>query len=141
MQCICILDLGKVLWNRLYIKKPQKCFEIPCCHIMFLWELITSGPCNVRWNIFFLNMIWTFHNSQTNQLITSNIPKSLSLFLQYSVLLIYKVFFYRWAWWRKYQGGISFNTGGSISTSWTWKLIPGKLPFPRTWNNKEMDIF
>ena len=26
------------------------------------------------------------------------------------------------------RGGISFNTGG-------------KLPFPRTWNNKEMDIF
>ena len=38
-------------------------------------------------------------------------------------------------------GGISFNTGGSISTSWMWKLSPGKLPFPRTWNNKEMDIF
>ena len=39
------------------------------------------------------------------------------------------------------QGGISFNAGGSIFTSWMWKLSPGKLPFPRTWKNKEMDIF
>ena len=38
-------------------------------------------------------------------------------------------------------GGISFNTAGSISTSVMWKLSPGKLPFPRTWNNIEMDIF
>ena len=38
------------------------------------------------------------------------------------------------------RGGISFNTGGSISTSWMWKLSPEKLPFPRSWN-KEMDIF
>ena len=38
-------------------------------------------------------------------------------------------------------GGISFNTGSSISTSWMWKLSPEKLPFPRTWNNKEMDPF
>ena len=40
-----------------------------------------------------------------------------------------------------FQGGISFNTAGSISTSWMWKLSPGKLPLPRTWNNTEMDIF
>ena len=33
------------------------------------------------------------------------------------------------------QGGISFNTGGSFSTSWMWKMSPGKLPCPRTWNN------
>ena len=39
------------------------------------------------------------------------------------------------------QGGISFNTGGSFSTSWMWKMSPRKLPFPRMWNNKEMDIF
>ena len=38
-------------------------------------------------------------------------------------------------------GGISFNTAGSISKSWMWKLSPGKLPFPRTWTNIEMDIF
>ena len=37
--------------------------------------------------------------------------------------------------------GISVNTTGSISTSVMWKLSPGKLPFPRTWNNIEMDIF
>ena len=43
--------------------------------------------------IFFKNMIWTFHNSQPNQLITSNFVKFLSLFLQYSVLLMYKVLF------------------------------------------------
>ena len=34
-----------------------------------------------------------------------------------------------------YRGGISFNTGGSFSTSWMWKMCPGKLPCPRTWNN------
>ena len=43
-------------------------------------------------------MIWTFHNSQLNQLITSNFAKSLSLLYTlftfiYSVLLIYKVLF------------------------------------------------
>ena len=27
------------------------------------------------------------------------------------------------------------------SSSWMWKLSPGKLSFPRTWNNIEMDIF
>ena len=30
---------------------------------------------------------------------------------------------------------ISFNMGGSFSTSWMWKMSPGKLPCPRTWNN------
>ena len=39
-------------------------------------------------------------------------------------------------------GGITFNTGGSISTSWIGcGLNPGKLPFPRTRNNIKMDIF
>ena len=33
------------------------------------------------------------------------------------------------------RGGISFLTGGSFSTSWMWKMSPGKLPCPRTWNN------
>ena len=44
-------------------------------------------------------------------------------------------------WPPTYQGGISFNTAGSISTSVMWKLSPGKLPFPRTWNTIEMVIF
>ena len=30
---------------------------------------------------------------------------------------------------------------GSLSTSVLWKLSPGKLPFPRTLNNIDMDIF
>ena len=33
------------------------------------------------------------------------------------------------------RGEISFNTGGSFSTSWMWKMSPGKLPCPLTWNN------
>ena len=33
-------------------------------------------------------------------------------------------------WSPTYQGGISFNTAGSISSSVMWKLSPGKLPFP-----------
>ena len=33
------------------------------------------------------------------------------------------------------RGGISFLTGGSFSTSWMWKMSPGKLPCPRSWNN------
>ena len=38
--------------------------------------------------------------------------------------------------WTGGGGESFFNTGGSISTSWMWKL-----KFLRTWNNKEMDIF
>ena len=39
------------------------------------------------------------------------------------------------------RGGISFNSGGSFSTSWKWKMSPGKLPCPRTWNNIKKIFF
>ena len=39
------------------------------------------------------------------------------------------------------RGGFSFLTGGSFSTSWMWKMSPGKLPCPRTWNNIKKDFF
>ena len=34
-----------------------------------------------------------------------------------------------------FRGGISFNTGGSFFTSWMWRMSPGRLSCPRTWNN------
>ena len=39
------------------------------------------------------------------------------------------------------RGGISFNTGGSFSISWMWKMSPGRLPCPRTGNNIKKDFF
>ena len=39
------------------------------------------------------------------------------------------------------RGGISFNTGSSFSTSWMWKMSPGKLLCPRMWNNIKKIFF
>ena len=34
-----------------------------------------------------------------------------------------------------YQGGISFDIAGSLSTALLWKLSRRNLQFPLTWNN------
>ena len=49
-------------------------------------------------------------------------------------LTLFYIFFSDFTGFPFIRGGDLFNTAGSIATSVIWKLSPGKLPFPRTWN-------